>query len=224
MKQKAPSRLKQVAAEFREHLPYTLFAALIGVMLLGGITFVVSLTDRQALLPEAAEGLFHTMHFFHLFLSAIATTAMFWRHDHQAWKAIVVGISGSVLLCGTSDIFFPYVGGLLLNVDMTAHICLLEHPLMVWPFVLTGVATGFILPPSKPTTQFAHGGHVLISTAASLLYLISFGVTDWMSLAPFIFLLLVAAVMIPCCTSDIVFPMLFTHDEKGSCCAHHRPL
>jgi len=34
------------------------------------------------------------------------------------------------------------------------------------------------------------------------------GIIDWL-LLPFIFLFLFLAVWIPCCTSDIVFPLLF---------------
>ncbi|MDI6884377.1 MAG: hypothetical protein QMD00_04550, partial [Hadesarchaea archaeon] len=57
--------------------------------------------------------------------------------------------------------------------------------------------------------------HVLISTLASLFYLMAFGVVDWLPLFPFVFAVLFIAVWIPCCASDIVFPLLFT--RKRAC-------
>lgn len=208
-------------AEFREHLPTTLFAALAGVGVLGVITFAAELTHREALLPEASEDLFHTVHFFHLFLSAMATTAMFWRYDRRFWKAVGIGVLGSALFCGTSDVFIPLAGGWFLGIAMETHICFSEHPLLVWPFLLCGVVAAFLLPPLKQTSHFAHGGHVFLSSAASVLYLVSFGVTEWLRLAPFIFLLLVVAVLVPCCTSDIVFPLMLSGSKTGRAHAAH---
>lgn len=204
-------RSGQILSELQEHLPYTLFAALGGVGLLGFFSFFSDLTGRGRALPAASADLFHALHFTHLFLSAMATTAMFWRHDRRWLKTVFIGLVGTLLPCGASDIFFPFVGGTLIGVSMTVHVCLLEHPLLVWPFLLAGCAAGLVLPTHRRSTHFAHGGHVLVSTGASLLYLISFGVTDWLRLSPLVFLILVAAVLIPCCTSDIVFPLLLTH-------------
>ena len=210
-------RLASTLSEFREHLPYTLFAALAGVGLLGLVSFFADLTAREDLLPDASEDLFHTMHFFHLFLSAMATTAMFWRYEHRFARAVLIGIMGTVLPCGASDVFFPFLGGQLLGVSMTMHICLVEHPLMVWPFLLAGVIGGVLLPPVKQTTHFAHGGHVFLSSAASVLYLVAFGAADWLRFAPAIFVLLVLAVLVPCCTSDIAFPLLLTRSGPSLC-------
>lgn len=204
-------RTAQIVAELQEHLPYALFSALGGMGLLGLFSFVSEVTGRGRLFPAASADLFHAVHFTHLFLSAMATTAMFWRHDRRWLKTLFIGIVGTLLPCGASDIFFPLLGGKLIGIPMTAHICVLEHPLLVWPFLLTGCAAGFVLPTHRHSTHFAHGGHVLVSTGASLLYLISFGLTDWLRFSPLVFLILVGAVLIPCCTSDIVFPLLLTH-------------
>lgn len=216
------ARWAATVEEFREHLPYTLLAAAVALGLLGAVTFLARLMDRQSVLPSAAQNLFHTMHFFHLFLSAIATTAMFWRYDRRRMKAVLIGVVGTVVPCGASDIFFPLLGGWFMGASMEAHICFLEHPLLVWPFVLTGVFVGFLLPPVRQSTHLAHGGHVLLSSAASGLYLISFGMADWIRFAPFVFLLLVVAVMVPCCTSDIVFPLMLTHPDEADTHAIHR--
>lgn len=215
-------RLQHTVEELRQHLPYTLFAALVGVGLLALINFAAILTNRQAILPEASRGLFHTFHFSHLFFSAIVTTAMFWRHERRLFKTVLIGFFGTVLPCGTSDVLFPFVGGKFLGVPMELHICIAEHPFLVLPFVLGGIAVGFALPPVQRSTIFSHAGHVLLSSIASMLYLISFGIADWLRFAALVFLLLVAAVMVPCCTSDIVFPLLFTQSRtKSTGAVHH---
>lgn len=208
--------LKHVIQELRQHLPYTLLAALIGVGGMALLNFEASLNNRQAILPQASQGLFHVFHFSHLFFSAIATTAMFWRYERRLTKALLVGFFGAVIPCGASDIFFPFVGGRLLGVAMDLHLCVVEHPFWVFPFVLGGVAVGFLLPPIQRSTLFSHAAHVILSSSASMLYLLSFGVADWLRFIGLVFILLVVAVMIPCCTSDIVFPLLFTRSQPYS--------
>ncbi|MBI3323389.1 MAG: hypothetical protein HYZ95_02870 [Candidatus Omnitrophica bacterium] len=215
-------RFGHILEELREHLPYTVLAALIGVGFMALINFEAALTNRQAVLPEASRDLFHTFHFSHLFFSAIATTAMFWRHDRMLGKTLLVGFFGTVLPCGTSDVVFPFVGGRMLGVPMEFHLCLVEHPFLVLPFVLGGIGVGFLLPPVQRSTIFSHAAHVILSSSATMLYLISFGVADWLRFAALVFLLLIAAVMIPCCTSDIVFPLLFTRQRPGESHAVHR--
>ena len=200
--------------ELQEHLPYTLLAALIGVGFMALINFEATLTNRQATLPQASRGLFHVFHVSHLFFSAIATTAMFWRHERRVFKTILVGFWGTILPCGTSDVLFPFIGGRMLGVPMELHICLKEHPQLVLPFVLCGILVGFLLPPIQRSTIFSHAGHVILSSSATMLYLLSFGIAEWLKFVALIFVLLVLAVMIPCCTSDIIFPLLFTRSQS----------
>ena len=215
-------RFRHILEELREHLPYTLFSAFIGVSLLALINFAATLTGRQSILPEASKGLFHTFHFSHLFFSAIATTAMFWRYERRLLKTILIGFFGTILPCGTSDIIFPFVGGRFLGVPMVLHICLIQHPWVVLPFVFSGILVGFVLPPIQRSTFFSHAIHVLLSSVATMLYLISFGVADWLKFAALVFLLLFLAVMVPCCTSDIVFPLLFAQRKPSVVRAIHR--
>ena len=58
------------------------------------------------------------------------------------------------------------------------------------------------------STIFSHSAHVLTSSVASIMYLVSFGLADWVSAVGMVFVYMVFAVMVPCCTSDIVFPLL----------------
>lgn len=45
---------------------------------------------------------------------------------------------------------------------------------------------------------------------ASLLYLVSWGLYNWVDVGGMVLVYMLAAVMLPCCTSDIVFPILLT--------------
>ena len=74
---------------------------------------------------------------------------------------------------------------------------------------------GILLAYFKPSTKFPHAGHVLLSTWASTFHIImAAGINiDWY-IYIIIFLFLFIAVWIPCCASDIVFPLLFTKLKK----------
>jgi hypothetical protein len=75
---------------------------------------------------------------------------------------------------------------------------------------LAGIAVGY----RRQTTKIPHLGHVLLSTWASLFYFTAFGVADWIRLLPLVFVFLFLSVWIPCCTSDIVYPLLFVRKKR----------
>jgi hypothetical protein len=77
-----------------------------------------------------------------------------------------------------------------------------------------GIAIGYL----RPVTRVPHALHVLLSTYASLAYFTAFGVAQWLPLLHFVFLFLFLAVWLPCCFSDIVYPLLFL---KVSEAEHH---
>jgi len=171
-------------------------------------------------LPAASGMMFHILHPVHLLLSAMATTAMFVRYERKLLKAIVVGAVGAVGVCGLSDIFMPYLSGHLLAAKhMHFHWCVLAHPQMVLPFVALGIVSGMISATAvSNSTVFSHSAHVMVSCAASLFYLISYGVHDWFSedKLPYVFVIVVLCVTVPCCLGDILFPVLVAKgDEDG---------
>jgi hypothetical protein len=57
-------------------------------------------------------------------------------------------------------------------------------------------------------------GHVLLSTWASLFSFTAFGQADWTSVLLPVFFLLFLAVWLPCCVSDIVYPLLWVGKEN----------
>lgn len=196
--------------ELREHIPYSIFSVAAGMVLLGLLSFGAEITGSGDI-SGATRGLFHVFHPIHLLFSATATTAMFWRHEKHFLKAVIIGFIGSVGICGVSDVFIPFVAGFLLGVKMHLHICLIEHPSLIIPFVLTGIFAGFVIPDTTHKgTIFSHAAHVLVSSMASILYLIGFGLTEWIHVAGMVFIYMVLAVIIPCCTSDIIFPLILT--------------
>ena len=180
-------------------------------------------------LRVASRMLFHVMHPVHLLLSAMATTAMFFRYERKVVKAAIIGLIGAVGVCGLSDIFMPYLCGLWLKTtEMHFHWCLIEHPSMVLPFVVLGIVSGLMAAATvNRSTMFSHSAHVLVSCVASLFYLISFGVPDWFTEAklPYTFAIVVLCVTIPCCLSDILFPLLVVggHDHEEGDCGHAHP-
>ncbi|MCI0343454.1 MAG: hypothetical protein L0216_20295 [Planctomycetales bacterium] len=195
-----------VIGELGHHLPYSVFGVLLALVLVGAL-------DGLGLLTAARnEALFHLLHPAHLLLSATATTAMVGLYGGRPAWAVLWGLLGSAPVCTMSDILIPYVGGLAIGQDMHIHVCLLEEPVLITPFVALGVATGLVAPRFVDrTTRYSHGAHVFVSALASLLYLVSFGFTlSALTVGP-VLLLLVVAVMGPCCVSDIVIPVAVVH-------------
>ncbi|MDD3726397.1 MAG: hypothetical protein PHI44_04310 [Candidatus Ratteibacteria bacterium] len=202
--------------ELRHHLPFSVLSVSIGLMFVGIFTVITEMLGVFDISPYSEE-LFHIFHPVHMLFSAIATTAMFWQHERRVFKAVVIGFVGSVGICGISDIIIPYISGFLLGAHMQLHICIVEHPHLILPFVFLGILMGFLAPGTLEKQEgviFSHSLHVLVSAIASILYLISYGVTGWIHRIGIVLIYMVLAVVIPCCTSDIVFPLLFTKEEK----------
>lgn len=209
----ARRKLVHIFQELSEHLPYSAFGVIISLMILGILNYFAVAFKAQGTLPQASENLFHIFHPIHMLLSATTTTAMFWKHERKVIKAFVVGFLGAVVVCGLSDILLPFLGGTLLGVKMKLHICILVHPQIVVPFTLVGILIGYLVPEAiEKSTQYSHSMHVLVSSMASVLYLITFGLTNWIHVVGAVFIITLVAVVLPCCLSDIVFPLTFVEE------------
>lgn len=212
---------KMIWEELKHHLPFSILSVVIGLILVGILSFIAETTNTTDASAHFEE-LFHIFHPTHILFSALATTAMFWQKEKKFFKTIAVGIIGSVGVCSISDIFIPYLAGHLLGAEhMHLHICILEHPQMVIPFLVLGVIVGFLAPGNLEKSEgvvLSHSFHIFISASASIMYLVSFGVTDWAHKIGAILIYMVLAVVIPCCTSDIIFPLICTGKIP---CKHH---
>ncbi len=207
------NKKKYILTELLNHLPYSIFGVCLGIVLTGILTFIAVLADIKGMFAVACRDLFHVFHATHLLLSSVATTAMFWKHDDRnPIKAVTIGGLGSVSICGLSDIVFPYLGGIFLHNPMEMHICIIEEPGLVLPFVSVGVIAGLTVTRTfEKSTEYSHSAHVFISSVASILYLLSYGMTGWVHQLGGVFIVTILAVMIPCCLSDIAFPLACTH-------------
>jgi len=189
---------RRIIEELKEHSPFTALGALSGI----GVTIIIVLADVPTYVSHT---IFYTLHPLHVLLSALVTTSMYVRYRRaKIWAAILIGWTGAIGIATISDAMLPYLGGTLLHARMEFQVPFIEE-WWINLLALAGVAIGYW----RPTTRIPHFGHVLLSTWASLFYIMTFGMADWIPLLPFIFLFLFLAVWLPCCTSDIVYPLLF---------------
>jgi hypothetical protein len=201
--------IRRVANELKEHAPFTFFGALTGIIIMLILVF-------GNLLPQVSpisENIFYILHPTHVLLSALVTTTLYIRYGkRKIWLAIIIGYTGSIGIATISDSIIPYLGEVLFELPNAGiHIGFIEEPLITNIPAFIGIILGYW----KGTTKFPHAGHVLISTWASLFHIImALGTTvSWMqTIGIFIFLFL--AVWLPCCTSDIVYPLLFPRKNR----------
>lgn len=193
---------ESVRSEAAHHLPFSVSAVAIGLAGVGLLCFLAPTSDLRPL--------FHLSHPVHMLFSAAATTAMFARHGRGMLRAAAVGLVGAIGICGLSDIAMPHASLWFFGVQAEWHLCILEHPAMVLSFAAAGVAVGLAAAKTVAnSTFFSHSLHVLASTVASTIYLVrELGWPSWVDSIGAVFPCIVLAVMLPCCLSDIAFPLL----------------
>ena len=202
--------IRQIVRELKEHSPFTVF---------GAITGVVIMAIFQNIPYRASYAIFYTLHPMHVVLSALVTASMYDIHKrkkskggYEIWKLLIVGYVGAVGIATLSDSVIPYLGEALLGMpNRGLHIGFIEEWWLVNPLAILGVAIAYF----RPATKFPHAGHVLLSTWASIFHIMmaAGGPLGWLSYIA-IFLFLFIAVWIPCCMSDIVFPLLFVKEGE----------
>jgi len=125
-----------------------------------------------------------------------------------------IGYIGSVGIATLSDSVIPYLGEALLGMpERHMHLGFIERWWIVTPVAAVGIAIAYV----RPRTRFPHAAHVFVSTWASLLHILM-AVGEGLGLVTyvFVFVFLFLAVWIPCCVSDIVFPLLFVREQQES--------
>ena len=200
--------LKLIVSELKHHAPFTALGAVSGIV----IMLIILFGNILPQVSQVSHTVFYILHPLHITLSAIVTTAMYKKYGNgKIWVIILIGYFGSIGIGTLSDSVIPYLGEILLDLpNRGIHIGFIEEWQIVNAAAIIGVAIGYW----KPITRLPHFGHVLLSTWASLFHIImALGETADLVTFMVIFLFLFLAVWIPCCTSDIVFPLLFTRKQ-----------
>jgi hypothetical protein len=196
------SILGTVGRELKAHAPFTMLGTLTGAAVM------VVLVATQ--MPAAfSERLFWSLHPLHVLLSALVTAGMHRLYGRGGvWATIGIGYVGSIGIATLSDCVIPYVGESLLGLpNKGIHLGFVEKWWLVNPLAAVGIAVALLW----PRTKLPHAGHVLLSTWASLFHM-TMALGEGASLLTLLVIpvFLFLAVWIPCCTSDIVFPLLFS--------------
>jgi hypothetical protein len=90
------------------------------------------------------------------------------------------------------------------------HFGFIEEWYLVFPAAIIGVLLAYF----KPTTHLPHASHVLVSTWASSAHMLMNTHAEMSAtLLIGMFVVLFLAVWLPCCVSDIVFPLLFVRAD-----------
>ena len=193
--------LKEIIKELKHHAPFTFLGAASGIIVM--LIF-------QNIPYKVSHNIFYTLHPLHVVLSAIATTSMYKLHTSGKSKllyVILIGYIGSIGIATLSDSIIPYIGEFFLNLPhKEAHIGFIEKWWLINPLAFMAIAIAIF----RPKTKFTHYGHVFLSTYASLFHITMatggcLGCLSYIVILMFIFL----SVLIPCCLSDIIFPLLF---------------
>jgi hypothetical protein len=203
--------IREILIELKRHAPFTAFGAVTGVAIL----LVMIFANTLFRVSEISYIIFYILHPAHIVLSAIVTTAIYKLHTQKfnlVW-GILIGYVGSIGIATLSDSIIPYLGEVLLDLPHKGiHVGFIEKPWLTNPAAVLGIAIAFF----RPLTKFPHSGHVLISTWASLFHIImAIGQTINLITIVAVFVFLFLAVWLPCCLSDIVFPLLFVPATKG---------
>ena len=235
-------KLRHIFVELKAHAPFTLFGALLGII------FMILFKNVGG---PGGRTLFAVFHPAHVVLSAMVTASMFKLHalKKRFVLVLIVGYFGSIGIATVSDIIIPHIGSKLLGLDVPVHaqvhhhqetpaesqtnavpadeghkihLAFIEEWYLVNPAAVLGILIAFFI----PHTKFPHAGHILISTWASSSYLLM-NMEHRMSLVSGIGILVIlfVSVWLPCCISDIVFPLLFVKSDlelAAPCPVHGR--
>ena len=233
---------RHIFAELKGHAPFTVFGALTGIVLM--LAF-------RGIAVENAKVLFGIFHPAHVLLSAMVTGSLFAIHKKKRnfLLILVIGYFGSIGIATLSDSVMPYLGESVLGLHVPshaeihatageeheghelgeAHEC--EHDLHLgfieeWYIVNPAAVLGVLIAFFIPRTKFPHAGHVLLSTWASLAHIMMNSSGEFtIGIVCGIFVILFLAVWLPCCISDIIFPLLFVKSDielREICsCTHH---
>ena len=190
-------KIKEIIQELKDHIPFAAIATIIAIFV---VIFVQYYFQK-----EIPENYFHLSHFLHLIASGMVTAGIYYKYKPKFIWAFLVGVVGAVVIGGISDIIFPHLGAIILGIESHFHLPLLEETFLTLLSAGIGGLAGIII----KTTKIPHFLHVFLSVFASLFYLLIFSTSFALGYFIQAFFIVLLAVIIPCCVSDIVFPFAF---------------
>ena len=241
-------KLRHIGAELRGHAPFTFAGAILGV------AFMLVFKDVSKPVANVMFGIFHPAHVLLSAIVTAAMFKLHARRVNLL-MVVIVGYIGAVGVATLSDSIIPFFGESILGVAVPRHadvhsdeshsetpgaieqredgheneehrpelhLGFIEEWYAVTPAAILGILIAWFL----PRTRFPHAAHILVSTWASSAHMLmnteaAFSVTIAVGSVIVLFL----AVWLPCCFSDIVFPLLFVRSDvelKDTCvCANH---
>ena len=194
--------ISKIFQELKEHSPFTALATALAILI---VVFIYYFLDIMV-----SEEVFHLFHFAHIIVSAMVTAGIFYKYKVNFISAILVGLTGAIIIGTLSDVLFPYFAGKLLGLEIHFHLPLVEESLFVISFALLGAFIGTM----TRITKSPHFIHVFLSVFASLFYILAFSPAFVFGYFMVAFFIVFVAVIIPCCLSDIVFPLLFVNSKN----------
>jgi len=205
--------------EFVCHFPYAVMSVALGLIVLSMMT--PSTPMNIAIVKESFHRLFHSFHYLHILFATSGAIFTFLKYSRNWIKGIFVASFVSSSFCIISDILVPYVGGRILGVKMNLHICFFSEFTNICLFILIGILTGLVLKFNFDkkhndllTTRWLHFGHILLSSMASMFYMVSHGFINWDNQMGLVYIVLIIAVVVPCTFSDIIIPTILGKSDK----------
>jgi hypothetical protein len=199
------TKSKDIIHELKHHLPFTLFATGIGIIIIIILNFILKLSiDKEA---------FEILHPLHVIVSAVASAGIFYKYKKNFALSVIVGVISAIVIGSVSDVILPFLGAKILFLEPEFHLPIIEETLLILGAATVGSIIGIL----TKATKTSHTLHVLLSVFASLFYLTAF-TTGIGIIHLLISIIIVAiAVVIPCCVSDIVFPFFFLKKKIKTC-------
>lgn len=232
-----------VLRELRAHAPFTLFGSLTGIAMMLLFRGLPETTTYRLFY------VFHPLHVT-LSAIVAGSIFRLHEKTRNLLVVLLVGYCSSVGTATLSNSIIPFFGESILGVAVPTeseihaghrsegqaaadvnktgepsphpepkiHLGFIEEWYIVNPAALVGILIGFWL----PRTKLPHAGHILISTWASAAHILMNTHSEVTILTAIgAFAVLFIAVWVPCCSSDIIVPLLFVRSPHVHLDHHH---